>query len=337
MRTVFIPLLAMLGCASKIDRITIDKVLMTGMAEPDIVKGCGLGEAMGFPLNSFTKKSPNKAMVVAETTAALCAEIKAFELDRQAEMENNTIPFDHPNRIAIITDTRIQAERSHALAAQRFYNAYTYLEAEYGVLGEECPVIKEKDQSVYIIGLVAGTLSVLHDKTSGNRVGIPMDTLNRIARATACVPDEDWWYAPMAIQGAIWATIPGSGPMDTDPWEQMELAAEKGSPSGVRVAWAMHNLIAENAGQTARLKNGVLGHAESLKSHEQNKEWAFLDAYGYFISQQQLDLLWLRERGHRSPAFGEIPTAVESLEPSEEDPFGADPFGIEETPAEDNP
>ena len=205
-------------------------------------------------------------MVVAETTAALCAELNAYSLDKEAAVLNKTIPYEHPNRIAIITDTRVEAERAHAMAAQRFYKAFSYLEAEYGPLGDTCPKISPKDESIYIVGIVAGTLSVLHDKASRNRVGIPMDTLNRISRSASCVSNEDWWYAPMAIEGSIWATIPGSGPQDIDPWVHLQTAAEKGAPSGVRVGWAMHNLIAENSGKTERLKLGVDGHILSLHS-----------------------------------------------------------------------
>lgn len=335
MRISTFSILFMVGCANKIDRFAIDNVLKKGMQEPDIQKGCALGEAMSFPLKSLTKNSPNKAMVVAETTAALCAELTAYALDKEAAVQNMTIPYEHPNRIAIITDTRINAERTHALAAQRFYNAFTYLEAEYGPLGEACPKIASKDESIFVVGIVAGTLSVLHDKASRNRVGIPMDMLNRIARSASCVSNEDWWYTPMAIQGSIWATIPGSGPQDIDPWEHLQLAAEKGAPTGVRVGWAMHNLIAENAGKTEQLILGVNGHLESLSTHAQNKEWAFLDAYGLFISEHKHDLYWINEKGHRAPSFGDWPKAEENIDTSDddlfgEDPFGEDPFGTDE-------
>lgn len=321
-----LPFLFLMGCSKKIDRLAIDRILKYGMTSTDLEEGCAFGESMAIPLGAASRKLPNKAMVIAETDAAMCSQMKAFELELNAEHLQVTIPIEHPHRIAKIKDARLESERVHAKAASRFYNAYQFLEAEYGTLGEACPNIAKKDESIFVIGLVAGTLSVLHDKSSGSKVGIPLDTLNKIARATSCVSDESWWHVPMAVQGSIWATIPGSGPGDIDPWVHLKTGAKKGEASGVRVGWAMHNLIAENSGQTERLKEGIEAHAEAL-SIPQNPDWAFLDAYGLKISQHQLDLIWIREKGHRAPTFGELPIVQEQLKAPADDPFGADPFG----------
>jgi hypothetical protein len=160
-----------------------------------------------------------------------------------------------------------------------------------------------------------------------------MDRLAVVARASECLDDTDWWQLPSALRGSAWAMVPGSGPEGTDPWQLLEQAASQGASSGVRVARAMQVLIAANSGQDDVLVPALRAHAASMASTPQNAEWALLDVYAYEVSLHQSDLLWTRERGHRTERFGEVPSdATEPTGPTappvfEEDPFGADDPG----------
>ena len=185
-----------------------------------------------------------------------------------------------------------------------------------------------------VVGLVAGTLALLHDKAGGSQLEIPLDLLPRIARGADCIDNEQWWEVGKSLQGAAWATIAGSGPEGTDPWDVLWQAAEQGESSGVRVGWAIHNLIAANGGQDERLQKGLARHANSLEQNEQNQDWALLDEYSRRTSLHQSDLIWISEVGHRSPKLGDVPPPPlpPPSEDAEDDPFGGeeDPFGAEE-------
>ena len=175
--------------------------------------------------------------------------------------------------------------------------------------------------------MMAGTLAQLHDKAGGNAVGVPMDTLPRMARAAECLDNEKWWYVPAAIQSSAWVSIPGSGPTDVDAWASLESAASQGEGTGVRVARAMAALIASNADQTEALRAGIVAHARSLETHPSDPKWALLDAYATSVSLYTSDRIWTEEHGHRTVEFGVLPGSGEGAVPEEPDPFASDPFG----------
>jgi len=195
-------------------------------------------------------------------------------------------------------------------------------------VGGECPRIAKRDEIVYLVGLVAGELALLHDKVSGSKVGLPLDMPLKIGRSATCLSDERWWHVPQALRAAGWAIIPGSAPEGIDPWEMLEEAAVAGEASGVRVARALSVLLAANADDTARVEHGIKAHAESLLSTKQSEEWALLDEYARVVSMHESDLLWTTAAGYVTPNFGELPRAEEPEEPDVPDLFGeGDPFG----------
>ena len=324
-------LLVFSGCITKtVDRLTVDQVLKAGLTIPDTQKACALGESLSHVLLSTGRsgKDPNLAMIIANGTAGICAQKKAWEHDLLIEKMKKNLPLEAGFRIAEIKDTKIQGDRWHGLAAQRFYRAFKYAEKEYGVLGEECPKIKEKDESAYFIALLTGTFAVLHDKSSGGQVGVSLELLPKIARASECLDSEKWWNVPSALQAGIWATIPGLTPEGVSPWDLMMTEAVKGADSGVRVAWGVAAMLANNAGKEELLERVLISHGESLGSVDQNEEWAFFDEFAFEVSLQQSDMIWIQELGYRTPEFGNLPKEeIEVLTPNDgEDPFDIDPF-----------
>jgi len=326
-----VTLLISTGCAAKIDRFTIDRVVQRGMQAPDLEKVCALGEGLGHVLaaGSSEKNPAHKALVIAEATAGICFQLEAFEAELTgARAKQNLRALGAKERAAELRDALILEQRAHGRAAERFYRSWNHLEALYGPLGDSCPTVHQRDEVVYLVGLVSGTLALLHDKASGNRVGIPLDLLPRISRSAPCLADEDWWSVPSSLEAASWAIIPGSGPDGVDPWERLEQAAVAGETSGVRVARALGVMVAANAGETEVISNGIAAHASSNDSHSQDPAWALLDEYAAVISLHQSDLVWTEARGYRTPSFGELPVDESLPAPSEgDDPFGSDPFG----------
>lgn len=318
------------GCAAKIDRFTLDRVVDRGADVADTGKACIMGAALVHPLASITRKEPHVALTIAEGVAAVCDEVTAWEAElAQARAKRNDAALGE-GRVAEITDARIAAVRANARTAARFETSFQQMQGAFGEIGTgECPKIAERDEFAYIFGLVAGTLALLHDRASGGANNIPLDRLNAIARAAPCVDDARWWSLPSALQGAAWATIPGSGPEGKDPWLMLEDAASRGEASGVRVARAIEVLIAANSGRTDVLEASLAKHAASVAATPQNPEWRLLDTYAYEVSLHQSDLLWTEERGHRTEVFGTVPKAQPAPAPAGEDPFGADPFATD--------
>jgi hypothetical protein len=326
---------SLLGCAAKVDRLTVDRVVERGMRTPDMGNVCALGESLRHVLEAMgtTKKAPHKALVIAETTAATCAEAEAWALSLESRRARANLMELGTSRTAEIRDARIRSDRSRQQASRRFFRAYTHLEAAFGPVGEKCPRISPEDEVVYLVGLVAGELALLHDKASGSALGLPLDMPLKIGRASECLPNEDWWNVPQALQAAGWAIIPGSAPAGTDPWELLEEAAVAGQGSGVRVARALSVLLSANADNRDRVEHGIKAHAESLRTTKQNEEWALLDEYARVVSLHESDLLWTAAMGYVTPRFGDLPLAEEPEEAdvpdlfADDDPFGAAPSG----------
>lgn len=330
-------LAAQSACAGKVDAFAMNRLVPRGSAVADTDLACTMGAAFVHPIAAMGKpgKPPPNATITAEFTAAICAEGDAWEAELDAVRVERLMALGS-DRIPEVKDARIAAERLHALAGQRFYRSFLQLEATYGPAGEGCPRIPERDELAYLLGLAGGTIGLLHDRASGGQVGIPLDTLGKVARASVCLDDARWWSVPSALQAGAWATIPGSGPEGVDPWQQLAAAADSGDLTGVRVARALFVRIHANAGHTDEMARGIQTHAASLTTTAQDPTWALFDEYALMVSQHQSDLHWIREEGHRSPSFGTLPEPGEATpaqpNPFEDDPFSEDPFG--DAPAE---
>jgi hypothetical protein len=320
------------ACSAKIDRFTVDRVVPTAMAVPDVGEVCALGAALDHALASVPRPNnpPERALVIAQTSASLCAE----EVARAADLHAARLRRDlAPDRVSEALDARVAAERAWGLAAARAWRAWRTLDARYGPFdGETCPSVASRDEIVLLVGLVAGTNALLHDRSAGGPVGVPLDQLLTVGRLATCVDDAAWWHAPTALQAGAWATIPGSGPEGVDPWAELERAASLGDPTGVRIARALQIVVAANAG-----RRDVVGPAlDAMRASEaavpSSPEWALLDAYAHALALHQADLWWIEATGHRATSLAPPPAAQAAPAPSATDPFEADPFGEEASP-----
>ena len=321
------------GCAAKVDRFTLDRVLPVGVEHADLSRACVVGDALGIPLEALTNKKADLALVFADAASAMCAEqdARAAQLDGALARTNLT----GEAMVATARDARIREERFRQIAAYRFDRAFKHLEAHYGTVGETCPKIKEKDEFVYLLGLYAGINGMIMDKASGSTVGVPMDILGKVERGTACLDNAKWWHVPASFAWAGRATLLNTE--HGDPWEGLETAAAAGDDEGIRLARAVQVLILANAGKEEQLRAALEAHAASYAEIEANTQWALFDTYATAISLHESDLLWAAEAGHRTPVFGELPGAEaeedSGVDPFGDDPFGADPFGGGEEPA----
>lgn len=317
------------GCAKKLDRLTVDNVIATGVTHDDIDRVCATGEGLGIALGSLTKKAPLKALVMADVSAALCleADVRRAQLDGAFARYH----YEGEQKMAAVLDARYREERAHTAAAYRYKRAWDQLEEAYGTVGaDECPNIKEKDEIVYLMGLYAGIHGMLHDQAGGGKVGISFDTLGKVARGTACIDNERWWNVPDAFKWAAYATLDNRE--QGDPWAELSKTADAGDATGIRLARAVHVMILGNADRTDEMAEAIAKHAASREQTPANPEWIAMDRYAFDVSQHEADRLWMAAKGHRSPGFGELPGTDEpaddnGVNPFGEDPFGADPFG----------
>ena len=344
-RPVIVSALAVLtGCAAKVDRIVIDRVVERALRLPDVDQACAIGESMNSPLASVTsdKRPPRQALLISEFTAALCdeADAQAHEL-AAAQALSPALGLPGAQRAALARDARLAADRSHMRAAARLGRALDHGQAAFGTLGSEsCPRLKAHEELPYMLTLVAGMQLVLHDSAAGGPLGVPKEIILDVARSAQCLDNEDWWYGPAAMQAAAWATIPGSAPDGTDPWAMLAEVAEKSDATGIRVARALQVAISVNAGRDDLAEQAIRDHAAARAETPSSAEFALFDQYALNLSRHQSDLFWMKEEGHRTPVFGELPgdstpessPELDGPDPFAEDPFGADPFGGEEAP-----
>lgn len=319
------------GCAKQIDRITVDRVVDRGTDYRDIDNVCNIGRALTHPLGSLTRQEPDLAMVVSEFVAGLCAEADAWEIDLARARAQHNLAALGDARADEVVDAGLRAERLHALAASRFERSWQRLRVVYaGIDDGACPKVKPKDEFVAVLGMVGGVLSLLHDRAAGGVVDVPLDRPKQVGRAASCFPDDAWWSTMHALRAGGWAVIPGSEPEGVDPWAELEAAASRGEQqTGVRVARAIQVLLAANAGRDDIVADAVTRFV--AVDTPADPDWVLLDEYARRVVLQQSDLVWTRERGHRTKELGVLPSNESSaLQPltGDDDPFGAaDPFG----------
>jgi hypothetical protein len=330
------------GCAGKIDRFTVDRIVDRAMGSPDLGEVCAMGSSLDLAIGSATKETnqAHRALVISSVSSALCADERARELALEGARARQTLTG--PDRSAVVKDLRIEEDRAHRIAAARFLDALAHAEAEYGQLGETCPNVSERDEIVVMLGLVAGVNALLHDRASGGTLDVPLDLVLRLSRAAPCLDADRWWSAPISLEAAAWALIPGAGPEGTDPWAVLEQAAVAGDATGVRVARALQVVVASTAGREADVERGIRAHGASLVAVPADPDWLLLDAYALALTQHESDLLWIASEGHRTETFGELPSdAVESAPAvdvfSGSDPFSGDPFAAPDPSPSETP
>lgn len=322
------------GCAGTVDRFAVNRIVhQEGARVDDLDKACALGSSLSHALAALgtPQRPPRMALIIAETTGGLCGELEGMEAELASARARRNWHALGEHRVAEMRDARLLEMRLHTAAAKRYYRAWGQMQEAWGPFDGDCPKIRQRDEIVYLLGLVAGLRALLHDKAGGSKLGVPADVLGEVARGARCLDNEEWWHAPAALEAGAWAVVPGSGPEGVDPWEVLRAEALAGGDSGVRVAWSLYVLVAGNAGLRQDVEAGITGHAASLASTPADPDWLLLDEYALRVTEHESDLIWTQERGHRTETFGALPTepAAPAL-PAGDDPFGADPFGADE-------
>jgi len=315
------------GCAGKLDRYLVNHPIDAALHIPDVDLACRSANGT-LPIAASLSDSPRswRAVVILNVTAGVCAQQQAMEAELTAERA--LYWYEGERRLAAVKDARVVQRRHHTVAAARGWRAYQALDAALGPLGQgECPRLKrDEDQLAYFIGLVGGANALLEDQAGGGRVGVPTEVLREVGRASECLDDERWYHVPAAIQGAVWAMVPGTAPDGVDPWDALDQAARKGEAKGVHLARSLQVRVAANAGREDQVKRGLTAFA--TPSGAPPAEIALLEDYGTMVARHESDLMWTRARGYRARDLGQVPGDASGTDAGSggQDPFAGDPF-----------
>jgi hypothetical protein len=322
--------LLLFSCASTLNRMTVRTVIPAIIELPDLDLVCQFGHSVVGGITAATAKNPaDKALILAYAASGICAERQARESRLHVDLAMENYEPLGTSRSAIATDARLATQRLYAIAAHRYLMAWERTVSSYGL---DCPKLNDKEQVLYLVGLVAGDLALISDTAAGSLIGVPQNTILAAARAAECLDNDLLVGLPSALRAVAWATIPGSGPDDVDPWKLLDEAAIQGETAGVRMGRALQVFAAANVGDEVLVKRALKAHAAALDKPA-NPKWALLDRFAYETSLFESDLLWIAAKGHRTPNLGEFPNQTLL----EDDPFGGDdPFGAPPAPPTEN-
>ncbi|MBW4934836.1 hypothetical protein [Marinobacter sp. F4206] len=271
----------------------------------DLAMGCAMSEATAPLLMSFGRvtSEPDQLAVMLYLSAGGCAEEKAreFELDGLAAM--------HAMKANEAEDALIRQQRAYVLASERYFKSWKHHNAYYGEPGTgECPDFDDdKDEFIYMAGLLSGLQALNAQVQSTSSIGVPANVGSIVARATSCLENDKWWGAPMALRATVWAMIPGAQPQGEDAFERLAIADEQGEAAGVRLPHVFHAIAAINKGDEAMVKSVIRDHAQSLEETPADADWRFVDAMATNMIVAISDRLWVENTGHRTP-LGQLGT-----------------------------
>lgn len=305
-----IALLLMWGCAGTLDSAVKSRGVPRLGAIRDLDVACAFGEVGVAASLTISGQRSGQALTVAWTMAGLCSELEAREAAIQARLAMAR------GDTAGAGDGRIAAARLHGKAAERYQRAYLLALEEYGG-AESCRFLSRADEGVYLLGLMAGQLAQVNDGEAGGVVGVPLNQIIEVGRASLCLDDQAWWAIPEATRMAGWATVPGSGPADLDPWQGLATSAARGDAVGQGIPRSLWLFAAANAGRDEQVREILAAWPAAAADLPQ--EWALLDQYARQLAQHEADLLWIAAEGHRAPAPPAPPEPAQELTP---DPFG---------------
>jgi hypothetical protein len=333
--------LLLAGCLrGPVDGFTTQRVVPAALQVPDVDRVCRTGGALGNALVALPRRAPHEALIIADATAALCDDSAYREVALQTAVAAEAATG--PARVALVRDGREHARRLRARSALRFASAWAHTQARWDWIGDECGRVGKRDELTFLIGLMSGTLAMLHDKATGSDLEVPLDTLARVGRAGICVDDARWWAVPSMFEAAAWTLVPGSAPEGVDPWEALEDRARRGAETGhVRLGWALAAVLGANAGRDDLVRTAIRESAASFAAHPPPADARLLDAYAHELLQYEADRIAVAEQGHRAtgltvvtpaPSTPTPPPTEDPFAPAEDDPFGdpePDPFAPE--------
>lgn len=277
-------------------------IMPAALADDDPVIACHAAEAFTAATISFegVGTDVNRIAVLLFTATGVCAEGDAFTAELaylRGLQQQDTVKA---------SDARIRQKRMHEVAARRQYKAWQRFTAVYGDLQEgQCPKKFRNtfDETVFLVGLVAGVQAVLNDAQVGQAVGVPRDIAPRAAHLSVCLDNDKWWNVPLSIQAALWAILPPMAPEGVNPMALLEKNARIGAARGVRLGHVVWALSAHSSGDSETAKRAIRDFASS-RPGSLNREHRLLDRIAEDVIVGLSDRIWTEATGVRTPMGG---------------------------------
>lgn len=300
--------LAVAGCSpyklvgDQVMRFGEKAIMPAALADDDPDIACKAAEAFTAATLSFDGVGTDvrRMAVLLYTADGVCAEGDAFE----AELDYlRGLAQRDPARAA---DARIRQKRAHELAARRQYRAWQQFVATYGDLQEgQCPKRFRDtfDETVFLVGLVAGVQAVLNDAQVGQAVGVPRDIAPRAAHLSVCLDADKWWNVPLSIRAALWAILPAAAPEGVEPMALLEQNARAGAAQGVRLGHVVWAMSAHSSGDAATARRAIRDFA-AQKPGQIDPEHRLLDRIAEGVMLALSDRIWTEATGVRTPVGG---------------------------------
>ncbi len=316
----FFPVIAALAVATggcnigrTVDKMTLKRLAPGMLANGDVGMACASGGALSPPVIALGQRSggakePRKTAALTLIAAGMCSEREVWRVglarDRLLYM------FKHggsPSLGTAMQDLSIVGQRFDREAALRNLQAYERVVDVYGAANRDgaCPSgLHHYDQLLYLLGMTAGLLAVIHDIQALHSVNVSMSIPPRVAEGARCFDDERWWGLPSAIEASVAVSIPGQSDAKVQSWAALEAAALRGEDSGVWLARALHvQALASTSSTPESLWRAIQAHGAALRRGPAaaDSDYALLNAYASEMIRYQSDVLWIAATGSRTP------------------------------------
>lgn len=279
------------------------QILPWALADHDVTVACKAAEAFTAPTLAFTRvgSDVDRTAVLLYAGDGMCAEQDAWaaELDYLRAM--------HQQRPDAAADARQRQKRAHLVAARRHYHAWQHFVAAYGELREgQCPkrFRNDFDETVFLVGLIAGVQAVINDAQTAQAIGVPRDIAPLAAHLSTCLDNEKWWYAPLSLQAALWAILPPLAPEGVEPMQLLEQNATRGAARGVRLGHVVWALSAHSSGDTATTRRALRDFARQADVAAREPGHRLLDRFAETVMLGLSDRIWTEATGARTPVGG---------------------------------
>lgn len=312
--------LAACNLGKTVDRATLKHLSPGILATSEVPQACALGGAVAPLILALghgrpAKRQPHQAAVLTLLAAGMCAEQALWEAELQELTASYLLGRGLPADLAApwMRNALIRQRRLHAEVARLDQAAFLALIAAFQapMATQDCPTkLRPREELLYLLGLTAGLLAVIHDVRAGRVVGVSDEIPAQVARGAMCLDGSAWWGLPMALRAAVWASVPGAAPDGTDPWALLADAAERGEAQGVWLGRALQAQVALDAGRDALHEAAIVALAEARARTRGRAEVTLLNDYAQRMVLHFSDRQWVAKMGHRTPvgAVGRLPT-----------------------------
>ena len=329
----FFPVIAALAIATggcnigrTVDKLTLKRLAPGMLANGDVGMACTSGGALSPPVIALGRRSggakePRKTAALTLIAAGMCSEREVWRVGLRRERLLYMVKNGgSPSLGTAMQDLSIVGQRFEGEAARNL-QAYERVVDVYGAPTADgaCPSrLRHYDQLLFLLGMTAGLLAVIHDIRAGHSANVSLAIPPRVVEGVRCLDDELWWALPSAIEASVAVSIPGQGDPMVDSWAALDAAAMRGDRAGVWLARALQVQATVSAGRLEHVWRAIEAHGAALRQGPSaaDADYGLLNAYASEMIRYQSDVLWIAATGSRTPLgmLGSQPAPAPKIE-----------------------